>query len=81
MDTFDLSIEYKGRVQDYPCIVQRFSYTYRFTVIIDAVEVIFEPDEEGSIRARTPDGSSSSSSTREQISLIGQELEKLMNER
>lgn len=81
MDKFDLQIDYNGETKSYPCTVQRFSYTYRFTVSIDDRDVIFEPDEEGQLRARLENMNEPSRELKEQIRLVGEELQQLMKDR
>lgn len=79
MDTFDLEIEYKGSIVLYPCAVQQFQYSYRFTVTVEQLQIFFEPDEENQLRARLEDQSSLASSTKDQIVLIAIELQRLLD--
>jgi hypothetical protein len=50
-DQFDLIIDYRGEQKHFPANLLLQGYTHKFKVIIDAKEVFFEPDEEGSYRA------------------------------
>jgi hypothetical protein len=50
-DEFDLIINYGGERKHFPANLLLQGYTHKFKVIIDAKEVFFEPDEEGSYRA------------------------------
>jgi len=49
-DEFMLSVNYKGEQKDYPARLLLQGYTYKICVIVDDMEVYFEPDEEGSFR-------------------------------
>jgi len=47
MNEFEISVDgkaYKGELQ-------QFGYSYRIMIVIDEVQVIFEPDEERNFRA------------------------------
>jgi hypothetical protein len=76
MEEFDLQIDYQGRVRVFPCRFAQLGYTYRFIVLIDGREVIFEPDEERNFRARMESPIEHDSSLREQIALVAAELNK-----
>ena len=80
MDTFELSVEYNNKTYHYPCTVQQFQYSYRFTIVVDQLEIFFEPDEENQLRARTPEKALLSNFAKEQVTLIAKELQDLLNQ-
>jgi hypothetical protein len=53
-ELFNLSIVYQGEEQEFKARLERWGYTHRIAVLIDETTVTFEPDEEGSYRARAP---------------------------
>ena len=50
-DEFNLIIEYSGEVKEFPANLLLQGYTHKFKVLVDGLEIFFEPDEEGSYRA------------------------------
>ena len=50
-DPFTLTINYKGEERDFTAQLLLQGYTHKFKVLIDQLEVFFEPDEEGIYRA------------------------------
>jgi hypothetical protein len=50
-DDFNLIVEYKGEVKGFPAQLVIQGYTHKFKVVVDGIEIFFEPDEEGSYRA------------------------------
>jgi hypothetical protein len=50
-DEFNLIIEYRGEVKEFPANLLLQGYTHKFKVLVDGLEIFFEPDEEGSYRA------------------------------
>lgn len=49
-EPFMLTVTYKNSTIDYPAQLMMLGYTHKFKVQIAAVEVYFEPDEEGLYR-------------------------------
>lgn len=49
-DNFSLSIVYKNQEKEYPVTLVQQGYTYKLIVLIDDLEVCFEPDEERNFR-------------------------------
>jgi hypothetical protein len=49
-DPFILSVNYQGEVLDFTAQLLLQGYSHKFKVLIGALEVYFEPDEEGSYR-------------------------------
>ena len=50
-DEFNLIIEYSGEVKEFPASLLLQGYTHKFKVLVEGLEIFFEPDEEGSYRA------------------------------
>ena len=50
-DEFNLEIAYKGEVKEFPANLLLQGYTHKFKVLVNGLEIFFEPDEEGSYRA------------------------------
>jgi hypothetical protein len=48
---FDLPVDHKGEIRYYPARLVTFGYSFRFYVMIDETEVIFEKDDERKYRA------------------------------
>jgi len=46
-DEFDLIIDYKSEHKIFPAILLLQGYTHKFKVLVDGVEVFFEPDPIG----------------------------------
>lgn len=51
---FSIPVKYKGVEMQFEVRVQVWAYGRRFYVLVDEVEVLFEQDEEGGIRAILP---------------------------
>lgn len=75
----DICVMYKGEQQCFPAVFNRLGYTYRFTVNIKDVAVIFEPDEERQWRARTESGQSLDKDVIALIPLVAEEIEKQLS--
>jgi hypothetical protein len=54
-EPFILEVEHNGSQLQLETRLLRLGYTYKFTVIVDEIEVMFERDEEGGFRAVVPD--------------------------
>jgi hypothetical protein len=50
-DPFILSVNYKGSALHFTAQLMLQGYTHKFKVLINAMDVYFEPDEEGLYRA------------------------------
>ncbi|HEY4061187.1 MAG TPA: hypothetical protein VGM30_04765 [Puia sp.] len=53
-EPFLIAVDYKGKQLEFEARLQVLGYTHRFWVGVDAVEVVFERDEEGNYRAIIP---------------------------
>lgn len=49
-EPFQLTVTYQNKPYEFHAAFQRYGYTYRIVVVIDEVNYIFEPDEEGQYR-------------------------------
>jgi hypothetical protein len=49
-DEFNI-IEYKGELKEFPAQLLLQKYTHKFKVLVDGLEIFFEPDEESGYRA------------------------------
>jgi hypothetical protein len=76
MDTFDINVEHRGVMKSFHGTFGKYGYSYRFTINVEGVEVIFEPDEERNLRAIVPVASQNDSTIKELAGLIGVELQK-----
>ncbi len=55
MERFELPVTYKGQDLLFSGRLATFTYGYKFYVDINDVEVIFERDDEGNLRAMLPE--------------------------
>lgn len=50
-DPFILTVDYKGQTRDFNAQLLLQGYSHKFQVMVDDMELFFEPDEEGHYRA------------------------------
>jgi len=50
-ETFVLTVQYKNQDRDFDAELRMLGYTHKIAIIVDEVEIIFEPDEERNYRA------------------------------
>jgi len=50
-DSFSIDIDYRGKELNFEARLVAFGYTHRFYVIINGIEVVYEPDDERNYRA------------------------------
>jgi hypothetical protein len=55
-EPFILEVEHHGRQLQLETRLLRLGYIWKFAVIVDEIEILFERDEEGGIRAVVPEG-------------------------
>jgi hypothetical protein len=55
-EPFILEVDHNGKQLQFETRLLRLGYIYRFAVVVDEIEVLFEKDEEGGFRAIVPDG-------------------------
>jgi hypothetical protein len=53
---FDLTVQYNGKEFHFDTLFMPVGYTHKFKVLVEGMEVFFEPDEEGHYRAVLPAG-------------------------
>ncbi|PWN71287.1 hypothetical protein C1631_001295 [Chryseobacterium phosphatilyticum] len=61
MEEFEIPVTYKGQEYLFNGRLATFTYGYKFYVDVNGVEVIFERDDEGNLRAMLPDNTSDNS--------------------
>ena len=54
-ETFTLRVQYKKQERNFDAELRVFGYTHKIAIVIDKVEILFEPDEERNYRAVLPD--------------------------
>jgi hypothetical protein len=69
-EPFILEVEHNGRQLQLETRFMRLGYTYKFAVVVDEIEILFERDEEGGLRAVLPDGFDETSKRRIDPSLL-----------
>lgn len=55
-EPFILEVEHNGQPLEFETRLMRLGYTYKLSVIVDEIEILFERDEEGGFRAIVPEG-------------------------
>lgn len=55
-EPFVLEVEHNGKPLQFETRLMRLGYTYKFSVMVDEIEILFERDEEGGFRAIVPEG-------------------------
>jgi hypothetical protein len=50
-ESFVLSVPYRNTVLEFPAVLRVFARTHKIALMIDELEVLFEPDEERNYRA------------------------------
>ena len=76
MDTFDIDIKHEGNVRTFHGTFGKYGYSYRFTIDVEGVAVIFEPDEERNLRAIVPSAGQNDATIKQLVQLLGNELQK-----
>jgi hypothetical protein len=76
-DQFTLSVDYKGEERQYTADLLIQGFTHKFRVLIDGVEVFFEPDEEGHYRAIKMPWQEERQFTKTDIGLLGEIQQKI----
>lgn len=78
-DGFSIDVEYRGAKMSFDVALSSTGYTHKFQVIIDGIEVIYEPDEERNYRAVvSPDAAHNlKDKDKELIQLVGAQLDML----
>lgn len=55
-EAFILDVEHNGRQLQLETRFLRLGFTYKFAVVVDEIEILFERDEEGGLRAVVAEG-------------------------
>jgi hypothetical protein len=55
-EAFVLEVEHNGKPLQFETRLMRLGYTYKLSVMVDEIEILFERDEEGGFRAIVPEG-------------------------
>ena len=69
-EPFVLEVEHNGKLLQFETRLLRLGYVYKFSVLVDEIEIFFERDEEGEFRAIAPDGVDEKSKRRLDASLL-----------
>jgi hypothetical protein len=54
-EKFVLTARYKNLDRDFDAELRLYGYTHKIAIVIDEIEILFEPDEERNYRAVLPD--------------------------
>jgi len=73
----DICVEHRGQTKCFPAVFNKTGYSYRITVTVNDIQVIFEPDEERQWRARL-ENNTPPKDFHELIPLIADELKELL---
>ncbi|PQJ10070.1 hypothetical protein CJD36_015335 [Flavipsychrobacter stenotrophus] len=78
-DGFSIDIEYNGEVLSFDVRLATTGYTHNFMVIINSIEVTYEPDEERNYRAIVNAETAHSLKDKDKmlIGLVGAKLDEL----
>ena len=78
-DGFGIDVEYNGEVLCFDVRLATTGYTHNFVVVINGVEVIYEPDEERNYRAIVGPEAAHNLKDRDRalIGLVGGKLDEL----
>jgi hypothetical protein len=74
-ETFVLTVPYKNEDRDFEAELRVYGYTHKIAIVIDGLEVLFEPDEEKNYRAVLPDATGKEKLPAELLRAIAGELE------
>lgn len=77
-ETLDICVEHRGQTECFPAIFTQTAFSYRMTVTVHDIQVIFEPDEERQWRARLENNLQMNKELQELIPLIADELKNLL---
>ena len=80
-DYFTLSVTYKNEEKEYQARLLQQGYSYKIIVLIDELEVYFEPDEERNLRVVTMPGQdekSLNSMDKNLLSIVKERIEEII---
>ena len=75
--TFILPVTYQGQEMEFEATMQSWAYGYRFLVLVQGTEVIFERDDEGNYRALLSQGTSAKAPENALLEAIVQVIQAL----
>ena len=75
-ESIEICVEHKGQTKCFPAVFSQYGYSYRITITILGMNVIFEPDEERQWRARMENNTPMNKDVQELLPLIAAELHK-----
>jgi len=78
-DSFSINVDFKGKEYSFEARLATVGYTHKFYIVINGVEVTFEPDEERNYRAilNTSDHSSIKGVDIELIKAVGEKIQSI----
>ena len=79
-DSFIIDVDFKGREYSFEARLATVGYNHKFYIVINGVEVTFEPDEERNYRAilNTSDQNSIKSVDIELIKAVGEKIQSIL---
>jgi hypothetical protein len=79
-DSFSIDVDFKGKECSFEARLATVGYTHKFYIVINGVEVTFEPDEERNYRAilNTSDQSSIKGVDIELIRAVGEKIQSIL---
>ena len=75
-EPIQICVEHNGQTKCFPAVFSQYGYSYRITITILGMNVIFEPDEERQWRARIENNTPMNKDVQELLPLIAAELHK-----
>lgn len=78
-DSFSIDIDFNGKEYSFETRLEAVGYTHKFCIVINGVEVTFEPDEERNYRAiiNVSDQSSIKDGDIELIKAVGAKIQSI----
>ena len=79
-DSFNIEVDFNGSEYSFEARLATVGYTHKFYIVINGVEVTFEPDEERNYRAilNTSDKSSIKGVDIELIKAVGEKIQSIL---
>ena len=79
-DSFSIDVDFRGMEYSFEARLVAIGYTHKFLIVINGVEVTFEPDEERNYRAilNTSEQSSMKAVDIELIKAVGKKIQSIL---
>jgi len=79
-DSYSIDVDFRGKDYSFEAILVAVGYIHKFRIVINGVEVTFEPDEERNYRAilNTSDQSSIKGVDIELIKAVGEKIQSIL---